>query len=77
MVLGQGLRQVLIGVGVGLLLALGFAQLLTGVLYGVTAYDPATFIGVAVLLGSIALLAGLVPTHRALGVAPMVALHHD
>ena len=77
MVLGQGLRQLLIGVGVGLLLALGFAQLLSGVLYGVTAYDPATFLGVAVLLGIVALVAALVPTHRALGVVPMVALRYD
>jgi len=77
MVLGQGLRQLLIGVGIGLLLALGFAQLLAGMLYGVTAYDPATFAGVAVLLGIVALVAALVPTHRALGVAPMVALRYD
>ncbi len=77
MVLGQGLRQLLIGVGVGLLLALGFAQLLAGLLYGVTAHDPATFIGVAVLLGIVALVAALVPTRRALCVAPMVALRYD
>lgn len=77
MVLRQGLRQLLTGVGVGLLLALGFAQLLAGLLYGVTVYDPATFLGVAVLLGIVALIAALVPTLRALGVAPMVALRCD
>ena len=60
-----------------LLLALGFVQLLAGQLYGVTAYDPATFLGVAVLLGIVALVAALVPTHRALGVAPIVALRYD
>jgi predicted permease len=77
MVMGQELRQVLLGVGAGLLLALGFAPLLAGQLYGVTAHDPATFIGVAVLLGIVALVAALVPTHRALSVAPMVALRYD
>jgi putative ABC transport system permease protein len=77
MVLGQGLRQWLIGIGAGLLLALGFAQLLAGQLHGVTAYDPANFLGVALLLGIVALIAALVPTHRALGVAPMVALRCD
>ncbi len=77
MLLGQGLRQLLIGIGVGLLLALGFAQLLAGVLYGVTPHDPATFIGVALLLGIVALVAALVPAHRALSVAPMAALRYD
>lgn len=77
MVLGLGLRQLLIGVGAGLLLALGFAQFLAGRLYGVTTYDPATFLGVAVMLGIVALVAALVPTRRALSVTPMVALRYD
>lgn len=77
MVLGQGVRQLLTGVGVGLLLALGFAQLLAGQLYGVTAFDPTTFVGAAALLGMVALVAALVPTQRALGIAPMVALRYD
>jgi putative ABC transport system permease protein len=77
MVIGLGMRQLLIGVGMGLVLALGFAQLLAGLLYGVTTYDPATFFGVATLLGIVALVAALVPTRRALAVAPMVALRYD
>lgn len=77
MVLGLGARQFSVGVGVGLLLAMGFAQLLAGQLYGITAYDPATFFLVVVMLGIVALIAALVPTHRALGVEPMVALRCD
>lgn len=77
MVLAQGIWQIGIGVGIGLVLALGFAQLLAGFLYGVTAYDPLTFGGVALLLGAVALVAAVVPTRRALGVAPMMALRYE
>lgn len=77
MVARQGAWQLGLGVGIGLLLALGFARLLSGVLFGVSTHDPATFIGVAGLLGLVALAAALVPTRRALGVEPMVALRYD
>ena len=77
MVLRQGAWQLGIGIGVGLLLALGFAQLLAGILFGVEPHDPATFLAVAALLATVSVLASLLPTRRALGVEPIVALRYD
>lgn len=77
LVAGQGAWQLGAGLGIGLLLALGFAQLLSGLLFGVSAHDPATFIGVALLLCVVGALASLLPTRRALEVEPMVALRYD
>ena len=77
MVARQGAWQLGLGVGIGLLLALGFARLLSGMLFGVSTHDPLTFFGVAGLLALVALAAALVPTRRALGVEPMVALRYD
>jgi putative ABC transport system permease protein len=77
MVLRQGAWQLGLGVGIGLLLALGFAQLLSGILFGVEPHDPATFLAVAALLAMVSVLASLLPTRRALGVEPIVALRYD
>ena len=77
MVLRQGAWQLGVGIGVGLLLALGFAQLLAGVLFGVEPHDPATFLAVAALLAVVSGFASLLPTRRALGVEPIVALRND
>ena len=77
MVLRQGAWQLGLGVGIGLLLALGFAQLLSGVLFGVEPHDPTTFLAVATLLAVVSVLASLLPTRRALGVEPIVALRYD
>ncbi|MCK7592504.1 ABC transporter permease [Pseudomarimonas salicorniae] len=77
MVARQGAWQLALGLGIGLLLALGFARLLSGVLFGVSTHDPLTFLGVAGLLCLVGVLASLLPTRRALGVEPMVALRYD
>lgn len=77
MVARQGAWQLGLGVGIGLLLALGFARLLAGLLFGVSTYDPLTFLGVAALLAVVTVLASLVPTRRALAVEPIVALRYD
>ncbi len=74
LVLGQGLRLAGLGVAVGLLLSLGLARLLGALLYGVTAYDPWTFVGVAALLCGVALLATWLPARRATRVDPIIAL---
>ena len=73
----QSMRVVLIGAGIGLLLALTAAQLLTSQLYGVTATDPLTFLVMPILLLSVALLATLVPARRATRVDPADALRTE
>jgi predicted permease len=77
MVLGQGMRTTLIGVAVGIAAALGLTRLITKVIYGVGATDPLTFLGVAVLLISVALLACYIPARRAMRVDPIIALRYE
>jgi len=74
LVLREGLKVVLIGVTAGLALSLAAARLIAGFLYGVGANDPLTFVGVALLLTAVALLACYLPARRATKVDPMVAL---
>jgi putative ABC transport system permease protein len=77
LVLGKGLVMVLIGIAVGLLAALALTRFLAGLLYGVPATDPWTFVGVALLLLLIALLACFIPARRATRVDPLVALRSE
>jgi putative ABC transport system permease protein len=74
LVAGQGLRLTLIGLALGLGLAVVLTQAMTPFLFGVSATDPVTFIGIGLLLLLIALLACLVPAQRATKVDPMIAL---
>ena len=77
MVLGQGLKITLIGVGIGVVAALGFTRLITTLIYGVGASDPLTFGGVAILLSAVALFACYIPARRAMRVDPIVALRYE
>jgi putative ABC transport system permease protein len=77
MVIGQGLRLVLIGIAVGLAGALALSQLLRQFLYGVAPSDPVTFVGVAVILAVVAVVACWIPARRAMDVDPMVALRYE
>jgi len=77
MVLRQAGGLALVGVGVGLVAALGLTRLMTALLYGVSPVDPLTFGGVALLLALIALLASWVPAHRAASVNPTEALRAE
>jgi putative ABC transport system permease protein len=74
LVVGQGMRLVLIGVAAGLLGAWLLSRALESQLYGITAQDPLTYGSVALLLGTVALLATWVPARRATRVDPMTSL---
>jgi len=77
MILGQGLRTILIGVAIGLAGSLALTRTLESLLFGVTATDPLTFAAVILLLVTAALQACYIPARRATKVDPMVALRYE
>ena len=76
-VLGEGLRFALIGVAVGVAGGLVLTRLLSTFLYGVSATDPLTFFGVAILLIAVSVAACFFPARRATRVDPIVALRYE
>ena len=77
MILGQGMRLAAIGIVIGLAAAFGLARVLSQFLFGVTATDPLTFVAVAIILASVALVAAFIPAQRATRVDPILALRQE
>jgi putative ABC transport system permease protein len=77
MVLGQGFRLTLFGLLLGITAAFGLTRFLSSLLFAVRPVDYVTFLGVAILLGVIALFATLIPARRATKVDPLVALRYE
>jgi putative ABC transport system permease protein len=76
-VLGDGMKLAAIGVGVGAIGAIMLTGFISGFLYGTNPTDPVTFIGIALFLCGVALLASYIPARRATRVDPMVALRYE
>lgn len=74
LIAGEGVRLIVLGGALGLIAALGAAQMLKSLLFQVGPRDPISFFAVALLLGIVALLATLIPARSAMKTDPMAAL---
>jgi putative ABC transport system permease protein len=77
LILGRGAKMAAIGVALGIAGSLALTRLMAKLLFGVSAYDPLTFLTVAALLFMVALVACYIPARRAMRVDPLVALRYE
>ena len=77
LLLWGGLRVVLVGGAIGMLLAIGLSRLLEGMLFGVTALDPLTLGAVPAFLIGVTILAAWIPARRAGRIDPVAALRSE
>ena len=77
MVVGNAFRMAILGIGIGIGLAIALSRLLRGVLFGVSNFDPVSYVGLTMLLLLVALIASWLPARRASKVDPAVALHEE
>jgi ABC-type antimicrobial peptide transport system permease subunit len=77
LVLGQGGRLIAVGIVVGAAVAAASTRLFASMMYGVSPVDPVVYIGTAALLGTVGVIAMIVPARRATRVDPLVALRAD
>jgi predicted permease len=77
MVIRRGMVLVLVGCGLGVILAIALTRIVSSLLYGITPTDPLTFILTTLLLGAVALVSCWLPARRAARIDPMVALRYE
>ena len=77
LIVGQAMALTLVGVGLGLGAALVLTRTMRGLLFEVSASDPSVFVGVALLLTSVAFTASLIPARRATRIDPLIALRYE
>jgi putative ABC transport system permease protein len=76
LIVGHGVRITAIGLTLGLIAAFGIARLLPNRLFGVSAFDPVTFAGMAIALAAVALFASYIPARRATKLDPLEACRY-
>ncbi len=77
LVLGEGARMAALGVATGIVASVAITRVMSTLLFGISPTDPVTFVGVAVLLSFVALLASYIPARRAMRVDPIIALRYE
>jgi putative ABC transport system permease protein len=77
LVVGQGLKLALIGVAAGVVAALFLTRLMSSLLYGVKSLDAVSFVGGALILTLVAVVASLIPAHKATRINPVEALRNE
>ncbi|HYM00215.1 MAG TPA: FtsX-like permease family protein, partial [Blastocatellia bacterium] len=77
MVLGQGAKLMLCGIGIGIAGAVGLTRFLNAYLFGVSPTDPLTFAWIMLALSMVAMFASILPARRAMGVDPIAALRYE
>jgi hypothetical protein len=77
LILGQGMTLTLIGIGIGVIAAVGLSRLIERLLFGVSATDPMTYFMIASLMAAVALVACYLPARRATKIDPMVSARHE
>jgi putative ABC transport system permease protein len=77
LVVGNGMLLTLIGIGIGVVASLGLTRVMASLLFGITATDGPTFLGVSVVLVAVALIANYIPARRATRVDPVIALRYE
>jgi len=77
LVMMSGMRFILVGVAIGLVIAFAVMRLLKSQIYGVTAYDPLTLLAVVLILACVGVSACYLPSRRATRVDPLVSLRYE
>jgi ABC-type antimicrobial peptide transport system permease subunit len=77
LIVGEGARLAAFGVAIGIAASFVITRLMSSLLFGISASDPLTFLGLAMLLSLAALVASYIPARRAMRVDPMVALRYE